>query len=71
MVLLYVKTSGGRTVLIEAGSSESIESIKQRVFEKELVRVEKLSFNGTQLEDDKTLSHYKIEKFLGFVMLYT
>jgi hypothetical protein len=72
MVKLYVKTSGGRTVLIEeAGANETIEAIKQRVFEKELVRVGKLSFNGAQLDDDKTLGYYAIDKSPGFIMLYS
>ena len=71
MVSLYIKTSGGRTVLIESSSNETISSIKQRVFEKELVRVMNLSFQGTQLDDDKTLSYYKIDKTHGFIILYS
>ena len=57
-----VKDLSGKTLFIDANSSDTIENIKEKIKDKEgiLPKEYKLSFLGKKLEDDKTLDFYKI-----------
>ena len=61
---IFVKTQTGKTITIEVEPTDSIEALKQKIFEKEGILPENqlLIFNGEQLDEGKTLSDYNIQK---------
>ena len=68
---IYVRTLAGGKIELNVEPSDTIESVKAKIYEKEVIPIDqqRLIYNARELEDDRTLADYNIKKESSIILL--
>ena len=63
---IFLKTHSGKTIILDVEKNDSIYNVKQKIQKIKRVNIhpyqQRLIFNGKQLEDNRTLSDFNVQK---------
>ena len=63
---IFLKTLTGKTIILDVEKNDSIYNVKQKIQKIKRVNIhpyqQRLIFNGKQLEDNRTLSDFNVQK---------
>ncbi|KAK4856413.1 hypothetical protein QYF36_017216 [Acer negundo] len=70
---IFVKTWGGKTVTVDVELSNTIKDVKDKLFAKLQIpfKFQKFVFDGKQLEEDRDLASYNIQKHCTLRMVFS
>ena len=61
---IFIKTLTGKTITLDVNKTDTIENIKQQILDLEGIPInqQRLIFSGKQLENERTVNDYNIQK---------
>ena len=61
---IFVKTLTGKTITVDVEPADRVSYVKEKIWDKEQIKPEyqKLIFAGKELDNDRTLADYNVQK---------